>query len=309
MNRIVLLCLLTVFQLEPLSAQQFGANNPIWNFGVQSFWGGYTYPSTLTVEKDTIFEQKACIILKSSFWPKTSKARSYSSLLPFKRMFCTDSTKVYYWSVDKSEFQLLYNFDAVAGDKWGAWLEYSPDSAKNDSLLIEVDSVFKINTNGDELRAQKITYSSANNRFYVIHESRTIIEGIGDTYSLLPLDGRGLDGDYVDELRCFEDDSVGFYQFDKSVDCDYTNVGIKKELNTETFHVFPNPSQGVFQLKGLNSEPDYVYTVSTGQGQLIKSGSVTENAVNLKQLPSGVYYLKLYEEGGQVATQKLIIHE
>ncbi len=288
-------------------AQQFGANNPIWNYNETSGWGGNQLHAQLTISKDTIFEGKTCKVL-------TSGKTTYEGYLPYKNMLCQDSTQVVFWSRVKNDFQILYDFEADKGASWDFWLdEMFGIPIQADSIHVVIDSVYVSRINSIDLNTQIVSYTSDIRGKELVIGTYKIIEGIGNTTVLIPVKSWLADGDYVDGLRCFEDDSIGFYQFDNSVDCDYTETGVVEEINAKSVSVYPNPSQGVFQLKGLtNTEIKRVAVFDINGARIYTNELVTSNnaetyLLDLSNFPEGLYVFEVTSNGGQVIREKLIL--
>ncbi|MCB9223627.1 MAG: lamin tail domain-containing protein [Crocinitomicaceae bacterium] len=81
-----------------------------------------------------------------------------------------------------------------------------------------------------------------------------------------------------------------------------TFVGIE-DLNAQLIVVSPNPSNGIFQLKGTGK---YAYSVADISGKTILTGNMVENTlIDLSAFESGIYLLTLQQES-RIETIKLI---
>jgi hypothetical protein len=68
--------------------------------------------------------------------------------------------------------------------------------------------------------------------------------------------------------------------------------------------VFPNPMTNALTIKvPLNSQANYV--LHAGDGRVLMSGTVSNQQLDVSQLPSGIYLLQL-EMNGQMQTMKLV---
>ncbi|MCA0153620.1 endonuclease [Winogradskyella vincentii] len=77
-----------------------------------------------------------------------------------------------------------------------------------------------------------------------------------------------------------------------------------EEVISDHLKIFPNPSNGYFQIKGLNKETQIdLYTID---GKLLNDYYYTGNYIELK-VSSGVYIIKL-KQGNRIFTKKLIIN-
>ncbi len=87
-------------------------------------------------------------------------------------------------------------------------------------------------------------------------------------------------------------------------------TGVEEYSKNSTISVFPNPSTGLFNVK-LNSNSDSSIEIINTLGQTVYSESVfTENQIiNLQHLQSGLYSVKIYENGKFVSINKIIIQK
>jgi len=91
-----------------------------------------------------------------------------------------------------------------------------------------------------------------------------------------------------------------------------SNLSTNEVSKVNEFTIFPNPSNGIFILES-NSSKNLSYSVYSIDGRLVsskrdieaRSGKVSEK-VNLSNLASGVYIIKV-ENDGQTTSKKLII--
>ncbi|MFC5271462.1 T9SS type A sorting domain-containing protein [Adhaeribacter terreus] len=86
--------------------------------------------------------------------------------------------------------------------------------------------------------------------------------------------------------------------------------GVKENILQSNVVVFPNPSNGLFNLKVPTTTRNYSVEVMDLTGKLVKLQTVTNNAgttqLNLNGTAKGIYILKIASEGN-VATRKLIV--
>jgi len=69
--------------------------------------------------------------------------------------------------------------------------------------------------------------------------------------------------------------------------------------------IYPNPSNGIFTIAGLNTSVEMV--VTNAQGQEISHSSVNDNAqLDLSTLPKGIYFVKLMTENS-VRIEKVVL--
>ena len=81
-------------------------------------------------------------------------------------------------------------------------------------------------------------------------------------------------------------------------------MGIGEETKNP-FEIFPNPSNGIFQVKGVDA---YLISISDASGKLVYSNNANGvQNVNLSFVEAGVYLIRI-EKDGYIYTDKLIIH-
>lgn len=305
MNKILLIVFLGFSVIA--NAQFFGAGNPVWNYNVASSWGGFSYHEKVTVRSDTIFNGLQCVLLK--------REGGGDNFIPYRNMLCTDSTKVMFWSVRNNSFQVLYDFEAKQGDSWKLHVE---DNNGDNSgfgfdlkVVFKVDSVYKELINGVNLQVQEIVeWDTVNNEAHPYHRFK-VYERVGCDQYLFPWDKRGLDADYTFGLRCFEDDSIGFYQFDKRVDCNYAH-SVPEELGSANIVVFPNPSTTHFTIDGLSlSSKERTVKIYNSIGQLIQEETIapynSQYQIELETTHSAFVVLTVREEGELVFKERVML--
>jgi PKD repeat protein len=90
---------------------------------------------------------------------------------------------------------------------------------------------------------------------------------------------------------------------------DVLPVGIG-ELENSLIQVYPNPNQGSFKLNNI-SEDEINVTINSLLGQKVYESRIAEGThmINLNDLKSGLYLIKVYDNAGKiVATQKVMVY-
>ena len=90
---------------------------------------------------------------------------------------------------------------------------------------------------------------------------------------------------------------------------DYTvivssSIGIDQSKNYQ-FNIYPNPSNGIFNIKGINASSD-VRVLNIIGAELMKINIQEDQAIDLSSLAKGVYLLEI-NSNGMIETQKIII--
>ncbi len=82
-------------------------------------------------------------------------------------------------------------------------------------------------------------------------------------------------------------------------------VGISKHSILDEISVFPNPTYGIINIKGLDEKQVVNYSLSNIAGSLIMEGK-TENTIDISNLKTGIFLLKL-ENNSQQKIIKLLL--
>jgi len=82
-------------------------------------------------------------------------------------------------------------------------------------------------------------------------------------------------------------------------------TGIKDQFEKEELYVFPNPCQGVLQIKTSETIKEVVITDMNGKSRILNIQNFS-NLVNLKGFPRGAYFLSV-KTGRRTLTKKIIL--
>lgn len=102
-----------------------------------------------------------------------------------------------------------------------------------------------------------------------------------------------------------DDNSLGEVIFDPLLSCNV--VGIEKEFN-ELIHIYPNPAKEAIKISSNSREIEIIsLQLFTMSGQnIISSYDKNKLEINLRSIPSGVYFLKIQTENSEI-TKKVIV--
>lgn len=75
-------------------------------------------------------------------------------------------------------------------------------------------------------------------------------------------------------------------------------------IETEGYAVFPNPSDGLFTVKGLNGYSVAVYDL-TGKCLYSRSGLTGNHALDIRERPAGIYFVRIID-GSKAITRRVI---
>lgn len=197
-------------------------------------------------------------------------------------------------------FQLLYNFGAKVGESWAVKI---PPFSSNDSLIILVDSVKTIQINGQNLKAQYVSFPNQIVET-VMDWGRVIVEGVGNLSFAAPQ--HGLCDPQIYGLRCYQDDSLDLHFV--SYPCDSVKHYVATQEPILRGGLFsPNPVLG--NSVSLNTSLDadrVVFQNAWGTTQIsltIQSG----NPIETGALPAGVYFVSVFKGARLLGLDKLVM--
>jgi len=262
-----------------------------WYYEILGENGAITYQHLQCMGDTTVNEERPKIIIRSN----THYDRKEIAEVTHEYVYEADG-KVYWWNKDLEEFTVLYDLAAQAGDEWEIKIGF-------EILTMHVDSVGDYDYEGRTFRVLHV--SDENNLF-----SGDIVCGIGHLTSFFPerLMNRGK-GFRVEGLRCYwVDDELIFKYSEEDCDSLYNELhyGIDETDDNKTFAVYPNPTDGVLFVETCHgaSLQDPTYRITNLLGQTVLSGSINAETqqINIKELPSGMYFITV---GGQ--TVKFVV--
>lgn len=285
------ICFITLLS----TAQNWAPIGAKWTYGVLNISNGYRSFREWICVNDTVIGTDTCKIIErngtATFHDVTNR------LIIFE-----DSNRIYWYNTIINQFSVLYDFNKNQGDTW---------NMKVDScdLLVTVDSTGSTIINGNTL---KILYIHT----IVDAFSGTVVQGIGNLnrpypdvfnfcYNQFP------DGTNYDGLRCYDDNLLGFHDFNIAASCDDI-TSVNEDNSSHTFTIYPNPSSDL-----LNIETTFLKKESITIGlynvmgvkvmnieQEIVVGTYKEQ-INIKSLPAGVYFLS-FQTDNTTAIKKVV---
>lgn len=252
-----------------------------WYYEIINVNGSVTYQYLECAADTTIGTTRPKVIVKSN----TLYDKDLHTKVTHEYVYSEDGI-VYWWDKQSQNYTTLYNFNANVGDQWTIHVG-------TQNITMHVDEVNNVEYNGQTYRV--LTVSDANDIF-----SGDIICGIGHTTSFFPeklLNNRDFD---VDGMRCYWHFGEELLQFGE-VDCDeiyniYNNVAENEETG---FEVYPNPANNIITIVGADREClPMEFTITNMTGQIIMTGVVSSDnhQVNVKELQTGIYFIKIGEE-------------
>ena len=252
-----------------------------WYYEIINVNGSVTYQYLECVADTTIGSTRPKVIIKSN----TLYDKDLHTKITHEYVYSEDGI-VYWWDKQSQSYTTLYDFNANVGDQWTI-------NVGTHSITMHVDEVNNVEYNGETYRV--LTVRDADDIF-----SGDIICGIGHTTSFFPekmLNNRDFD---VDGMRCYWHFGEELLQFGE-VDCDeiYNNYNDVAEHDATGFEVYPNPANNIITIVGSDREClPMEFTITNMTGQIIMTGVVSSDnhQVNVKELPTGIYLIKIGEE-------------
>ncbi len=275
-----------------LAGQGWAPVGAQWYYGEGFAFSGNVDYMLFESVGDTLIQGKACKRIEV----KRNQGQCY--VRPMVEHLYEQNDTIFLYDTVYQDFQILYNFNAQPGDSWQfrmlGW------NATPDTAFVTLDSFDFVNINGQSL---KRIYCHASYRYDLssgypaVNDTFTVIEKIGHPNffyhhyeEFYPV----CDANYSTGLRCYQDSSLGLYQVDTSISCDYTYIwtGIAQHSNSKTIQIYPNPVQHTLQLSG-NFELPLQYQIYNLNAQLQMQGLLKDAQLNLMDLKDGLYILKL----------------
>jgi len=82
----------------------------------------------------------------------------------------------------------------------------------------------------------------------------------------------------------------------------------KKELKNENFRIYPNPTYGIINIERSREINGNLYaTLLNITGKIMLQSEVSSNTLNLGDLPTGIYFLILTEDGQTIYKSKVLV--
>ena len=79
-------------------------------------------------------------------------------------------------------------------------------------------------------------------------------------------------------------------------------TGVNENAQTVSFTVYPTPAESEIQIQAENFQKAEIFTLT---GQILMESE--QSSMNVSSLASGIYMLKVYDQTGNSATQKLVV--
>lgn len=282
-------------------AQGFAPIGAKWHYTETFCFSGDTDFLLIQSVKDTIILNKSCRELDCEYlcWERSGLQYVYSS-----------NDSVFFYDTELDRFQLLYLFSAKINDTWDILISNWDESI--DTLKINVDSIYTVSINDQQLKAYDVTYTikEFSDNFDLIYSSK-VIEKIGDTHYLfnIPEETRMLcDDNFSRGLRCYEDTQLGLFSTGIADSCNYTykwKSNVENNANNNIILLI-NPTNENIQIN-VNSYEELTVELRSLPGRLIQSKVFTLNTqLNITGLSKGLYLLTIKCHNIPIETRKIM---
>ena len=249
-----------------------------WEYDYDSVFGG-TGSTYSAIAKDTIIQDKACLILEREFQNCNERDK--------RDFIYQESDSLYYYDKISEEFRLLYDFSANVGDtiqikSWLPWSGFITD------FLFIVDSISTINIGTTEARWFSMQIGSIRTSGEIRFDDYYIevIEGLGATTNFFFwVEDGGCDGARVDGLTCFHSPELGQYS-PAGQSCRVSDLESPIELISE--YIYPNPATDKLTLIS-KTKTIQIYNMT---GKLVLSQPYNNLPIEVSHLNPGVYFLR-----------------
>jgi hypothetical protein len=210
-----------------------------------------------------------------------------------------ENGKVY--SFHSGGFYLMYDFNAGPGE---SWVIHNPPLCWQDSMVVVVDSISFVTVNGHMLKVQHVSNPGVEPGG-LLQWGSTIVENIGNTGFLTPQFGPC--DPWVFGLRCFSTDSLDLHFVDYPCDSVKSFIATREPvLQGRSF--LPNPVAvgGTVSIK-TPFEMDKVSIFSAAGIWMATINTGQDKTMVVPNLPSGLYFVRMYHENQWVGQDKLLI--
>ena len=289
-----------------------------WHYAYRDFWSPSIKNHKIKYVRDTIIDAETCKILKyETFFVHCD---FFASITNYHTLIKQKGDTVFMRNAaTQNNWQILYNFAALAGQHWSNALRFSANYTYTAYYKIYVDTVKFVTINGFTLKQMAVTQKyygiDTNNTFNTATFTYKITERIGNDWYLFGFnspEGTNCDYDIYSNFLCYQDSAFGVKQF-TSFDCNYSNPVDLGELKIkdDRLKIYPNPSSGMLTiqledatLSNYNLKLVNVLGQEETTDEVLRQNDIV--TLNIQQLKKGIYFLQVFDRGKLIRTEKLI---
>tara|TARA_Y100000589_G_scaffold331882_2_gene387645 strand:- start:25432 stop:26358 length:927 start_codon:yes stop_codon:yes gene_type:complete len=256
-----------------------------------------------TVVKDTVINGQLCSKI-------VKRHRVLCAFRDSVEFIYTQNDTVFFYDTSFNTFQILYDFNAQAGDSWQILMKNNQNTI--DTLTIRVDSTSTTLINGLSLKTLHVTYISSNPDAVMNYYNSKIIERIGDMQYMFNWSPYTFtcDDNASNGLRCYQDSVLGYYSTGIADSCNLVITGIFDKNNfSNTFSITPNPAQDFAVINVSRSFSELQIDIYNISGKKIEQITSLQNSfkISFKNFSKGMYFISVKnEKGNLIGYQKII---
>ena len=84
-----------------------------------------------------------------------------------------------------------------------------------------------------------------------------------------------------------------------------STIAINFKNSENKLNIYPNPTTGILNISGGNDFESVEIQIFSIDGKQILNKELNQNSINLESLNSGIYFVKIYENSGEIGMQKI----
>jgi hypothetical protein len=139
---------------------------------------------------------------------------------------------------------------------------------------------------------------------FTIATPPNIVSGQIYTWEFIPIQGGGLTDPYLIQINIPDVYAGGVsYNFGTGGDIAFATyvdatMGIKNNRFENNYAVYPNPASDKITVKGNTAFTTSIYSINDQLGRIVLNGKLNgeSTSIDISELPSGIYFLKIVEE-------------
>jgi hypothetical protein len=218
---------------------------------------------------------------------------------------------------EKSKTTYLYNDENVLTESFG--YKWNPSNSIWD---LNVKLEYFYDNNGNYILRQSYSWNESTNEW--VYSGKSVKSYNEDNHLVEDLVYNSDDVPFYKDLYTYNENGInsGYSSLEwdfeinewvGDVKVDYfvssMIVGIN-EIESSVFKLYPNPTNGNFNLVFEEATGDFIVELFNVNGQKLYSkqfkASTTFHTINLPEIPDGIYFVKIHGEGF-VKTEKLVV--
>ncbi len=247
---------------------------------------------------DTVIQGKNCRHLQKTYRGRNERDEFvYSNGDTVYRLATNDS------------FYVLYNFAAKPGDSWLARSSLFGDGPPEEEMTITVDSTSMVTINGQNLKTLYVSSDhsclSFGDYWGPLGRAR-IIERLGGSWYMFPFNYGWLDAGIRIGLRCYSDDSLGFYSSGIATTCDEIITNVHNEEDVMTSNAYPNPFTNQLTFEVSDNDVATLFLYDFTGNRVFNSRFTSSITIATNAFHDGIYFYELTTIKGFKKTGKLV---